>query len=368
MSIADVLVVGAGPAGIATAIAASSRGLRVAVVDSRRPPIDKPCGEGLLPDAVAALRSLGVDLNSDAAFPLRGIRFADEESSVSAAPQGGFGFGIRRTTLHRLLVQRAEESGVLFLWDARVSGFDLRHAFINGRPFTYKWLVGADGQSSTVRKWAKLNTRRWQHVRFGFRKHFAVSPWSDLVEVYWGNACQLVATPTSASEVCISLFSRDSQLRTERALALFPNVARQLRGARQSTPEMGTITALRRVRSVVRGRVSLVGDASGSVDGISGQGLSLAFQQALHLAEAMEREDLTQYESAHRRIARMPARMTMLLLTMDRSIRLRRRTLRLFASKPGLFSKMISIHTGALSRETIGAGEIFDLGWQVLRA
>jgi len=60
----DVLVVGAGPAGLATAIAAAAKGLRVTVADARRPPINKPCGEGLLPEAVEALRGIGIELNS----------------------------------------------------------------------------------------------------------------------------------------------------------------------------------------------------------------------------------------------------------------------------------------------------------------
>ncbi len=81
----DVVVVGGGPAGIATAIAASLKGLSVTVLDSRKPPIDKPCGEGLLPEAVAALSALGIELDSTLAFPFRGIRFCDQNSAASAS-------------------------------------------------------------------------------------------------------------------------------------------------------------------------------------------------------------------------------------------------------------------------------------------
>ena len=108
----DVLVAGAGPAGIAAAIAASRKGLRVTVADYRKPPIDKTCGEGLLPEAVAALGALGLPIDSSTAFPFDGIRFSDDTSSASAKFPRGSAFGLRRTVLHSHLIERATELGV----------------------------------------------------------------------------------------------------------------------------------------------------------------------------------------------------------------------------------------------------------------
>ena len=62
----DVFVVGGGPAGLASAIAARRNGFDVVIADSARPPIDKACGEGLMPDGVAALRRIGVELGARA--------------------------------------------------------------------------------------------------------------------------------------------------------------------------------------------------------------------------------------------------------------------------------------------------------------
>src|SRR5271166_3270449 len=94
----DVLVVGGGPAGLAAALAARKAGFQVTVADRARPPIDKACGEGLMPDGVAALHEVGVDLKITDGAPFRGIRFLDKELVAEAAfPNGGFGVGIRRT-------------------------------------------------------------------------------------------------------------------------------------------------------------------------------------------------------------------------------------------------------------------------------
>jgi 2-polyprenyl-6-methoxyphenol hydroxylase-like FAD-dependent oxidoreductase len=365
---ADVLVVGAGPAGITTAIAASLKGLRVTVADSRLPPIDKPCGEGLLPEAVSALRRFGIVLDSKRAFPLSGFRFSDEISTATAAIKSGPAFGMRRTVLHELLVQRAAEVGVSFLWGAPVSDFQLDGARVGGVFVSCNWLVGADGQNSAVRKWARMASRGTKYSRFGFRRHFHIPPWTDLVEVHWGKRCQMVLTPTSRDEICVSVFSSDPKMRIGGALEQFPTAARRLQGARGTAPEQGAVTALDRARAVVQGRVALVGDASCTVDGIAGQGMSLAFQQAGHLADALAREDLTLYESAHRHVSVMPARMTRLLLLMDRSSWLRKKALRLFATKPELFSRMIGMHTSGWTPETFRTRELFGLSWNVFRA
>ena len=58
----DVFISGGGPAGLATAIAARSEGFRVTLADASRPPIDKACGEGLMPEALAAASQIGIHI------------------------------------------------------------------------------------------------------------------------------------------------------------------------------------------------------------------------------------------------------------------------------------------------------------------
>jgi len=364
----DVIVIGAGPAGIATAIAAHLRGFRTVVFDARTPPIDKPCGEGLLPQGVAALRSLGIHLNPDLAVSFTGIRFVGGESSAYAKFPDAPGFALRRVRLHQLLVERAIEAGVTFQWSTRITKIDSRHVTTGKIQIPYTWLVGADGQNSFVRRWAKLGPVRTSGKRFGFRQHFRVRSWPNFVDVYWGQDCQMLATPTAAREVCVSVLSRDAGFRISEALPQFPGLAEKLHDATPVTRELGNATSLNQLAAIARGRVALVGDASGSVDAITGHGMSLAFQQAILLADAFEHGNLVQYETAHRKMAVIPALMSRLMLVMDKNSWMRRKTLRLFETMPDLFAKLLSIHTGAAPLSSVSRGEMFDIAWKLLRA
>jgi menaquinone-9 beta-reductase len=205
-------------------------------------------------------------------------------------------------------------------------------------------------------------------ARFGFRRHFAVAPWSTNVEVYWGTGFQLVVTPTNSNEVCVSFFTRDSSLRIEQGLAEFPEVAARLKHAECLSVEQGTLVGLTDTLQVASARVALVGDASCSVDGIAGHGLSLGLQQALALGDALAREDMRLYRAAHRNIVNLPLRMTRLLLMMDFSAWIRRKTLKLFESQPEIFARIISVHTSRPQDQSFCAGDLWDLSWRVLAA
>lgn len=366
---ADVLVVGAGPAGLATAIAVRLRGLSVTVADSRRPPIEKACGEGLLPEGVAALSSLGIHFHSCVAFPITGIRFCDGTSSASARlPHGAESFGLRRTVLHSLLVRRASDLGIHFRWGTRVSERTAHSAWLDGARFSFRWLVGADGQKSNIRKWTGLGPRGVRSARFGFRRHFAVAPWSDFVEVHWGHRCQIYVTPTGPREVCIALLAGDSQMRIADALPQFSQLAARLHDAHPLTAELGGVTRFERFGKVTRGNTALVGDASFTVDGITGQGLSLAFQEALPLSEALAVGNLAAYEIAHRKLVAPPAQMARVLLLLARHDLLRRFALRTLAKNPGFFSKLLSSHAGSSARHRIAPSEVLDAECHALSA
>jgi flavin-dependent dehydrogenase len=374
----DVFIVGGGPAGLAAAIAARQKGFRVGIADSATPPVDKACGEGLMPDGIAALRELGVTIPAAQRFPFRGIRFVDGNLTAQSDFSNERGWGIRRTTLHAALAERAAALGVEMHWGKRVAGLNgnnsenaAQHVEISleGRAIRARWIIGADGQNSRVRQWAQFTPAGKKGLRCGFRSHFQTTPWSDYVEVHWGPDCQIYVTPIGRQEICVAVLTANPKSRLADMLKFFPSVARRLEHAVALTPEMGGVSSSLTMAEVTRNLaipVALIGDASGSVDAIAGEGLTLAFRQALALANALERNNLAAYEVEHRRGRKRPVMMSRLLVALSEHRSLRRRVLSAFASEPSLFSKLLAAHTGAAVRPLTVLQTMWFLGWRIL--
>lgn len=331
----DVHIIGGGPAGLAAGIAARRRGLRAVVSDGGVPPIDKACGEGLMPDSRLAAERLGIELPSSLGYEFRGIRFHGAGRSVEASFPRGRGLGIRRRVLHKSLIRAAESAGVELRWSSPVVRFDDIKA---------RWIVGADGSGSRVRQWAGLESRIWNSRRFAFRQHYAIAPWAGCMEIYWGDGFQIYVTPVGAREVCVAMISRAPALRLAEALERFPILRERIGGAEVSSRERGAVTASTRLRAVTRGKVALIGDASGSVDAITGEGLCLIFRQAALLADAMCRGDLASYNRAHPRLAWRPHAMAKAMLMLDRGPAIRRIGLGALSANPSIFRKLLAVH------------------------
>ena len=364
----DIFIIGGGPAGLAAAILAAQDGFRVAVADHNRPPIDKTCGEGLMPDALAAMNLLGISVDGGKAVTFRGIRFRDANSSASVEAEfgRGLGLGLRRTVLHTKLVERAAGLGVALLWGSRVSLAEGGQVFCEARPVHCKWLIGADGESSLFRKWAALDQTRYEHIRFAARRHFRTAPWTDFVEVYWARDCQIVVAPIAPDELCVAVTSRNPRLRFPDALIQAPALASRLRNLPALDKVRGARAPLRRLRRVCRGRFALVGDASGSVDPLTGEGLGLGFRQAVALVQAIKRNDFSSYQAAHDRISKPSRLMSRLMLMMDAHPRLRRRALRILAAEPSLFSRLLNVNVGTLTISNFGIAHALRFGWRML--
>ncbi|MGB6961237.1 MAG: NAD(P)/FAD-dependent oxidoreductase [Candidatus Acidiferrum sp.] len=361
----DVFVVGGGPAGLASAIAARARGLRVIVADGAKPPITKACGEGLLPDGLKVLAELGVDLRATDGCAFRGIQFEDERASVSASFPGGLGLGIRREILHQRMIERSRDCGVDLLWNTPVTGLWEEGAVAAGNKIRARWVIGADGSRSRVRKWSGLESLTPQRRRFAFRVHYRVAPWSDFTEVHWGKEAQAYITAVAEQEICVALISNRADTRFHEMLAKFPKLANLLKGAEQSSAERGAVTGMFELKQVHRGNVALVGDASGSVDAITGDGLSLSFRQATALAAALAAGNLKSYHAAHRGLFRRPRVVGNLLLLLDRRRSLRERTMRALEATPQLFERVLAYHVGETRPLQLTAASA-AFGWRFL--
>ncbi len=356
-----VAIVGAGPAGLVAALALHAEGVKVQVFERRAEPtvgLDKPCGEGLMPPCVDGLRRLGVDLEG-AGVPFRGIHYQDEQTVAigtfgrgSRPGEGGspYGLGVRRTTLSARLLTAVRDRGVDVEWERTVAcepcgdGYRLigdRHEI------PADVIVGADGLRSAVRASAALARPARGRARFGVRRHFGCTPWSDRVEVRWTDGVESYVTPVGADEVGVAMLFCPESLGSDpgpafdRLLTRFPDLAARLDGA-EPTRAWGCGPLRQPARSAVRKNVALIGDASGYVDAITGEGLALAVLQAPLLAQAVASGDLGSYDRAQRRARRLPEQLTEATLLLSRFPRLRRRTLRALHKKPALFDALLA--------------------------
>jgi menaquinone-9 beta-reductase len=345
----DALIVGGGPAGLAAAIALRQKGLDVLVADALRPPIDKACGEGLMPDTREDLAALGIQVTAQDGVSFDGIAFLSRHHQAAATFARGCGIGIRRLQLHSLLTQRCQELGVHLAWGCRAHVVEKQPVHLDGEPCTYRYLIGADGQSSRVRHSSGLNQEKIFIRRFGARCQYQVKPWSRMVEVHWGDLGQAYITPVGPEEICVATLASRPSIKIEAVLGSLPALRRNLEGARELSKLRGALTTTRKLRSVTIGNIALVGDASGSADAVTGQGIGLSFRQALLLAEAIALENLDIYEAGHPSIQRMPHLMSRIMLRIDAWPWVRERTMGVLSAQPQLFANLLALHLGERS-------------------
>lgn len=297
---ADIVIVGGGPVGLAAAIEARVAGLSVALIEPRTDSIDKACGEGLMPGAIPLLGRLGVD---PAGMPLRGVSYISPTRRVDHRFRSGTGRGVRRTTLHTALSARARELGIERV-TARVDAIHQDSTGVSVGGIRGSWLFGADGLHSVVRRLAGLeHSPSARGRRFGLRQHFSVQPWSDLIEVHWAKRAEVYVTPVAPDTVGIAVLGPTHTDFWE-TIAGVPALSARLGGAEVASTLRGAGPFLQRATRPSSGRVLLVGDASGYVDAITGEGLRLGFEQARVAVEHVISGDPVGYDAAWRRSTR----------------------------------------------------------------
>jgi flavin-dependent dehydrogenase len=372
----DVLIVGAGPAGLSAGIVLAQHGLRTLVCEQQSFPVDKACGEGVMPTGLVHLERLGVKqhLAANAIHPFVGIRYHSPRGRVAAARFAeGPGWGIRRTNLSAALLRRAHELDHLEVREAaRVERIERAAQHISvqigGERILTRLLIGADGLNSRVRRWAGLERRLRSHQRWGVRQHFAIAPWSEYVEVHWADGVEAYVTPCGDEQVGIAfLWDRTRFDAIRGGAALFASLMQsfpKLRVRLDGAPACDTPRAIgplhRSAASPVGDGVLLIGDAAGYLDAITGEGISLATAQALCLENTVvpilrSRDslpgvrDLAPYARAYRSIVTPYYQMTRLVLCLSRHATLAEAMIGLLARPSGLFQSMLSANMGLAS-------------------
>jgi len=331
----DLLVAGGGPVGLATALYAARAGLDVAVVEPRPGAIDKACGEGLMPGAVAALSGLAVALDGHL---LTGICYVDGTRRAEAPFRHGPGLGVRRTTLHAALAAAARAAGVTTAARAVRTVEDRGdHLLVDGEPTRY--LVAADGLHSPLRRLLGVDRPVHARRRYGQRFHVATAPWTSMVEVHWSPVGEAYVTPVASDRVGVAVLT-DQRRRLEDLLPEFPSLAPRLEAPTVSGVR-GAGPLRQRARRRVVGRVLLVGDAAGYVDALTGEGIALGLAQARVAVEAIAANRPERYELSSRRLGWRHELLTRSLVALTRHRAVRDRLVPAASALPRVFGAAV---------------------------
>lgn len=356
MNLLDVAVVGGGPAGLALAIEAARLGLSTAVLERRDWPVDKACGEGLMPAGLAALERLGVlpllDRNNTASFE-RIVWTQENGRSLSAALPAPGGLGIRRTELSRAMAAAAGQAGVELFPHFTVKKHRVKSDHVvlaaEDAEIAARVVVAADGLHSSFRHRMGVDRTEPGARRHGLRQHAVVAPWDRAVEVHFARGVEAYVTPAGRQRVGVAFLWDAAMLPAEasfeRLLDHFPALRQRLNGCAFDSKARGAGPLRRAAIRRSTDRVVLLGDAAGYVDAITGEGLTLAFEGASALAKVLpgallrgaNAASFDAYERQASALFRPYARLAELLLWTTRNPGLRRTLLDALSVVPPAF-------------------------------
>ncbi|MGH7413911.1 MAG: NAD(P)/FAD-dependent oxidoreductase, partial [Candidatus Rokuibacteriota bacterium] len=315
MTRADVVVVGAGPAGAAAAILLAERGWSVTLLDKAAFPRPKICGEYLSPEAARVMDRLGVLKAVDAAGaqPLSGMRITAPDGTVldggypTSGPWRGYrdhALAIRREVFDRILGERARALPVevherhrvtgLIVEGGAVAGVKVENAQGAAVEIRSRLVVGADGRASVVAHGLGL-LRPHRLKRLALIRHVSgIEELGDRGEIYVDPPDYCILNPVAPGLVNLSLvvplahakpFSSRLETFMEARLRQLRHVPARLRGMKAEGPVMAMGPLAYRVGEPRVGGVLLAGDAAGFYDPFTGEGLYTALRSAELLAE-----------------------------------------------------------------------------------
>ncbi len=332
-------MIGGGPVGLFTALLAHRRGLDVLVHERRPGPLDKACGEGLMPAGLALLLAHGIDPDGHL---LRGIRYRDGTAVATSDFRSGPGRGVARTELHRSIAEAAQAEGVVVEYGA-VGDVRSRPDHVEYSAGRARMIIAADGLQSPTRRELRMTphaaARRW-----GVRQHYAVAARHDYVEVHWNGVAEAYVTPLAENLVGVAVLSAD-RAALARPLAGFEELACWVRG-HEVGPRLGAGPLHREYDSRVAGRVLFVGDAAGYVDALTGEGLTLGFQAGAAAVEAVAANDPARYDMQWLALSRRHRLLTRALVSATRAGAVRSRIVPVAQRAEWLFGAAVNTLAG----------------------
>lgn len=307
--LADVVIVGGGPAGSTTASLLAARGHAVLVLDRARFPREKPCAEYCSPGVIDVLKRIGALDKIERLAPsrprgmhvnARGSVYAQTYDDTHRA------LGVMRPLLDRALLEHAIDNGAK-LWErclvsevisnnGRVSGVRARtpRGIIN---IEAQFVVGADGVHSTVAKSLGLTKEARRLRRLGLvARYEGETNISEYGEMHVAKKMYCGLAPVGNGVVNVGLveeLSRDHRRGPiddyfEQRLTQIPGVVRALGRARRITPVRGVGPLAHTVKRVAGPGYLLVGDAAGFHDPFTGEGIYRALHGGELAAEAID--------------------------------------------------------------------------------
>ena len=322
----DAVVIGAGPAGSATATYLARAGFDVLLLDRARFPRPKPCAEYVSPGAVEALRRLGAleGILDEAPAQLRGMRVVGlDGGGFTGRFLRGMGLSIPRERLDLHIAAAAERAGARFLQGVTFESLALAPGGIavrgrsDGLPFEVRSriVVGADGLNTRVARQLGV-ARRSGPRRAALVAHaLGVTGMSDVGEMHVGPVGYVGLAPLAGGITNLALvvdLTRD-HIGTPVSSAFREHLARfpALRGRLKDLEILSPVRAVgpfgRTTRRAGAERALLVGDAADFYDPFTGEGVYAALVGAELAAEAAADALMTDRLSA-RHLARYDRR------------------------------------------------------------
>lgn len=287
----DVAIIGAGPAGIASAISLAQQGLKIALLEKNAGPQGKACGEGILPLGVKQIEALGIlDLiPTKQRAIIKGINYNLGKINAQAYFLQGSGLGINRLTLSNAFFNKIKNYSNIELLT--------QHKFISldGSTLVFKekekigklkanFIIGADGLRSTVKNYIETKEKESKWQRYALSAHFSIKPWSNMVEIFLKDKAEAYVTPTGPEEINLVLMWHKNKIdKSFKGEALFWHILEQFEElapyfcpSKLKHPPFATGPFHSRPTKIFEmPNIALAGDAAGYIDPLSGEGINI---------------------------------------------------------------------------------------------